>query len=137
MITPLHTATISGQPLRFFQTPNDDGLPDLPWHAVDDLQRCLGLNRSARKYFLHTLYSKHKEVRTVATTDGIVTVAPHFMAQGTVDAMVESKMAPASVRLEYDRAGAEALKKLVPPGLVFLSDAWLGWMKAAMNRWEN
>jgi hypothetical protein len=51
--------------------------------------------------------------------------------------MVETGRAPVIIRAEYDRAGAEALRKLVPPNLVFPSDAWLGWMKAAMNRWEN
>jgi hypothetical protein len=52
MITkPLHVATVVGGQLRFFRTPNEDGRPDLPWHSVDDLQQCLGLDRSAREIF--------------------------------------------------------------------------------------
>ena len=137
MIEPLHVATVGGQPLRFFKSPLNDGRPDLPWHAVDDLHRCLGLNRDARRFFLRRL-RQWGEPKTVATADGVVTVAPHFMAQGTVDAMVEEGVAPASVRTEYDRAGADAIRKLmhrVP--LEFGSNAWFGWMRDAMNRWEG
>jgi hypothetical protein len=131
---PLHVGTVSGQPLRFFKTPLDDGKPDLPWHAVDDLQRVLGLNREQRKFFLHKL--RNRDVRTVATADGIITIAPHYMAQGTIDAMIEMGKAPASVRAEYDRVGS-ALQKLIPPPLEFGTDAWFGWMKAATHRWED
>jgi hypothetical protein len=69
----------------------------------------------------------------------IITVAPHFVAQGTIDAMVEEGMVPASVRAEDDLAGSEALKKLIPPPSESGADAnaWLAWMKAAMNRWET
>jgi hypothetical protein len=88
---PLHIAVLSGHPLRFFRTPLADGLPDLPWHAVDDLQRCLALNRHGRKIFLALLRSNKRWngiVRNVATADELVTVAPHFMAQGTIGALV-------------------------------------------------
>jgi hypothetical protein len=135
LLKPLHMGTVNSQPLRFFRTPLEDGRPDLPWHAVEDLHRCLSLNRNARKYFLHRL-REWKEPRTVATADGLVTVAPHFVAQGTIDAMVEGEMAPASIRAEYDLAGSEALKKLIPPPLEYGADAWLAWIKAATNRWE-
>jgi hypothetical protein len=138
IIKPLHIATTGGHPLRFFRTPINDGRPDLPWHAVDDLHRCLGLNRDARRFFLRWLRAQ-KEPRTVATTDGLVTIAPHCMAQGCIDAMVEKGMAPASVRTEYDLAGSEALKKLIPPPSETGADpsTWLAWIKAAMNRWEK
>jgi hypothetical protein len=137
MVTPLHIATVGGHPLRFFKTPLEDGRPDLPWHCVDDLHRCLGLNRDARRVFLRKLQSAEwgKDVRTVATADGLITVAPHYMAQGWIDAMVEDEMTPASVRRDYDHAGAEATKKMPKPP--FPSDEFFDWMKAAMNRWEN
>jgi hypothetical protein len=135
MIEPLHVATVGGQPLRFFRTPINDGRPDLPWHAVEDLHRVLGLNRDARRFFLHKL-REWGGVQTVATADGVITIAPHFMAQGTVDAMVEEGMAPASVRAEYDHAGTEAMRKLAIP-YPFPSADWLFWMRDAMNRWEG
>jgi hypothetical protein len=138
MIEPLHIATVGGHRLRFFRTPLNDGRPDFPWHCVDDLQRCLGLNRQGRKVFLHMLRS-NKEwgaiVRTVAATDGVVTVAPNFMAQGTVDAMIEEGMTPASIRREFDHASVEAMHKMPKPP--FPSDEFLDWMKTAMNRWEE
>jgi hypothetical protein len=136
MIEPLHVATVNGRPLRFFRSPLSDGLPDLPWHAVDDLHCCLGLDRHTRRVFLAKLRSAWGEpLETVATAGGIVTIAPHFIAQGVIDATVEQGMAPAGVRHEYDRAGAEAMDKLARPA--FGSDAWLAWMKAAVNRWEQ
>jgi hypothetical protein len=47
IIAPLHVGIVGGQPLRFFRSPLNDGRPDLPWHAVDDLQQCLRLNWGA------------------------------------------------------------------------------------------
>jgi hypothetical protein len=49
MFQPLHVATVGGHPLRFFPTPLNDGRPDMPWVAIDDLYRCLGFNRPQRK----------------------------------------------------------------------------------------
>jgi hypothetical protein len=137
VIEPLHVATVDGQPLRFFRTPLNDGRPDLPWHCVDDLHRCLGLDRNARRAFLRRLQNARewgKDVRTVATADGLITIAPHYMAQGWVDAMIHEGMAPARVRREYDLAGTDAMKKLGVP-FPFGSDEFFAWMKAAMNRW--
>jgi hypothetical protein len=121
MIKPIHIATIEHH-LRFFRTRNDDGRPDMPWHCVDDLHRCLGLDRAARRIFLRKLHERGG-TQAVATADGIITVAPHYMVQGTVDPMVEVGWVPASVRSAYDRAGSDALKKLVAH-LTFGTDAW-------------
>src|SRR5262249_3089323 len=108
IITPLHIATVGGHPLRFFKTPLDGGRPDFPWHAVDDVQRCLGLNRQGRKIFLHKLRSSEwsRMVRTVATADGVITVAPHFIAQGTIDAMVEPARMTGRFTLPPDQRAA-------------------------------
>src|SRR5215216_3999113 len=103
MHKPIHVATLAGQPLRFFRTPSDDGRPDLPWHAVEDLWRCLGLNRAQRHELLRQMRLP-AEVQTIATPDGIVTVAPHFVAQGTIDDMIEMGLAPAKLSVEYDCA---------------------------------
>jgi hypothetical protein len=98
---------------------------------------CLGLNCAQRKLFLGRMRSWKGggEIRTVAT-DGITTLAPHFMALGVIDALVEEGMVSAVTSFEYDRASAGAAKKLVTP-FAFPTDEWFDWMKAAMNRWEN
>jgi hypothetical protein len=142
MIEPLHIGTIGGQPLRFFRSPLSkfDGKPDLPWHAVDDLHRCLGLNREQRQFFLRMLrrWNGPRPQTAIATAEGVTTIAPHFMAQGAIDAFVEIGRAAANIRDEYDRAGAKATEKLVAMiPFEFGSDDWFGWMKAAMNRWET
>src|SRR5262245_55631966 len=102
MIEPLHIGIVGGHPLRLFRSPLNDGRPDFPWHAVDDLHQCLGLNRDARRFFLRKLKGVEwgKNVRTIATADGVVTVAPNYIAQGTVDAMVEEGMVSAVTSTE-------------------------------------
>jgi hypothetical protein len=138
MIAPLHVATVGHHPLRFFRTPLTDGRPDLPWCCVDDLGRCLGLNRQGRKIFLYALQADAKWraiAQTVATADDILTIVPHFMAQGLIDAMIDTGRSRAGVRNEHISASAEALQKIDEP-FEFPSDQYFAWMKAAMNRWE-
>lgn len=131
---PLHIAQVGGRRFRFFRTPLNDGKPDMPWYAIEDLHQCLRLNRDQRRVLLRRFRARF--VQAVATAEGIVNIAPHLMAQGTIDAMIEMGLAPASVRADYDLAGSEALQKLCAH-LEFPSDAWMAWMKAAMNRHER
>jgi hypothetical protein len=134
---PLHVAEIDGHQLRFFRTPNNDGRPDLPWHCVDDLSKVFGLNRQQRRALLQGM-QKYDAFRTVATSDGILTIGPHYTAQGAISAIAEIVGDAKSKRIDnaYGGASAEALKKLTT-GLQFPSDAWFAWMKAAMNRHED
>jgi len=74
--------------------------------------------------------------RTVATSDGILTIVPHFMAQGMIDAMVELGKATESMRHDYDLAGTEAMKQIAVP-FPFPSDEWWAWMKAAIYHWGD
>lgn len=69
------------------------------------------------------------------TSTSIVTIAPHYTAQGCIDAMVEKGVASDSARTAYALAGSEALERLTAH-LAFGTDAWFGWMKAAMHRHE-
>jgi hypothetical protein len=69
MITkPLHVATVGNNQLRFFRTPNDDGRPNFPWHAVDDLQQCLGLDRRAREIIIQSISSRMRGGETVQSS---------------------------------------------------------------------
>src|SRR5258707_182286 len=102
-IEPLHVATVGGHPLRFFKTPLDDGRPDLPWVAVDDLGRCLALSRAHRRIHMAVFYRLQKEmVRTIATADGPVTIVPHALAKPALEALFDTgrARAPTSVREE-------------------------------------
>jgi hypothetical protein len=104
---------VCGQPVRFYRTPNDDGRPDFPWHAVDDLQRALGLNRQQREIIAHTMRGDLEAVvRTVETADGLVTIAPHVMADGMIYAMVETGNGSSLGHRDYNHAAAEAFKVL-------------------------
>src|SRR5262249_11098709 len=134
---PLHVATVGKMQLRFFRTPNDDGRPDFPWHAVDDLQQCLGLDGKAS---LRKAYWESAEFRTayrtIATEGQLISVAPHDVAQGLIDAMIQLGLAPSTARTEYENAGVAALAKLTLH-LPFPSEAFFAWMKAAIERHEN
>ena len=117
LISPIHTATINGHPLRFFKGPAAG--PDLPWHAMDDLYRAMALSLALRRHMLQMTQRRWGgDLRTVATADGPVVIAPHFVAQGMIGAAVETMGVPASFEGEYTRAGVEAMKKLtgdLPP----------------------
>jgi hypothetical protein len=130
----LHVATVGGHPLRFFKTPLDDGLPDMPWVAIDDLGRCAGLNRVRRRIHLR-VFSQLEITRTVATPNGRVRIAPHAIARAAVEALIDRGRAPASMRDEYVHASADAMMK-VSPGPFPSVEALTAWVNAAANRWR-
>lgn len=83
---PLHVGRLNGRPLRFFRAPLAG--THLPWHAFDDLQACLALPEDVRAGLKRDLMADWgRDVRTVATVEGIVTIAPHWMAAGLVGAV--------------------------------------------------
>jgi len=62
---------------------------DLPWHSADDLRRILRIDGELRDVLQRRMKADWDEVRTVATENGITTIAPHFMAEGLIEAMEE------------------------------------------------
>jgi hypothetical protein len=135
IIQPLHVAIIRGHQLRFYRTPNNDGRPDFPWVCLDDLFRCMSSPRGFRKHFHRQAKSGpfRNDFRTAATPDGIVTIVPHYAAQGITAAWRESDCA--DIEKDYAREGVAAIKKLTAH-LVF-PDQVLPWMKAALERHEG
>jgi hypothetical protein len=133
-VEPIHIATIRGRQLRFFKTPNTDGLPDLPWLSVEDLRSCMGLPRSARRLMLRMERASEFKgsYRDVATAEGIVTIAPHFVAQGTIDAMKECLGELEDVERGYTRGSFAAYKQLT--GDLSFVNGGLEYMVAAANR---
>jgi hypothetical protein len=122
VIEPLHVAEINGKRLRFFKTPLDDSKPDFPWHAVEDLYRCMKLPKSLRRHFPERV----RAGRTIATAEGIVSIAPHCMAEAAIGAMIEVKQAPASFANEYSFAAVAAMNKLADTmPFTFPSEAYL------------
>jgi hypothetical protein len=118
IVIPLHVATLGNSTLRFFKSPLSG--PALPWHVSDDLAACLGLPRDARRQFRQMLMSGpfKADVRAVATADGIVTIAPHFAAQGLIGAALEAGMASAAFEDQYTAAAITAFKTMtseLPP----------------------
>jgi hypothetical protein len=139
IIKPLHVATVGKHQLRFFRTPNDDNRPDFPWHAIDDLQRCIGLGDNARDT-LQTICWRDAEFRkvyrTIATDGHLISIAPHYLALGMIDAAIGRGWAPSSIRVEYQMAGIEAVNKLTLD-LPFPSEAYFAWLAGAMMRHEK
>ncbi|WP_331299202.1 hypothetical protein [Methylobacterium oryzae] len=100
LVSPIYIGTLNAKPLRFFKSPTDE--PQLVWHAWDDLVACASLPRALNEKFQRSLRRDYPEaIRTVATAEGIVTIAPHWMAQDFINSMIETKRMPASADLAY------------------------------------
>lgn len=108
LVEPVHTGTLNGKPLRFFKAPLSG--PHLPWHAPHDLHLCLGLGRDLRRDFRRRLQSSEwsKDIQTVATSGGIVTIAPHWMAQGLIGSIIEMMGMSTQVEMAYAREAVSA-----------------------------
>ena len=117
IVTPLHVGTINSHPVRFFEAPLP--VPQIPWHAVEDIQKAANLPRDLRRRMLRkTQEAWPGELRTVATADGLVTIGPHYVAQGFIGAAIEAGGASASLEMEYAKASAAAMTALgagLPP----------------------
>jgi hypothetical protein len=117
IIAPIHTGDINGKPIRFFKAPLP--IPHLPWHCHDDLLRALGLPRSLRRHLQQSMQKCFgADIKTVATAEGILTIAPHFAAQGLLGAAADTGMVSANIEHSYVREAAAALKALggdLPP----------------------
>ena len=114
LVAPIHVEALGSSTLRFFAPPS--GEREFPWIAIDDLHACLGLPRALRREFKTKLRSSEwkDDTRTVATADGIVNIAPHFMAQGLIHAMQDvHRVAPDFYDRRYAKAGARAMDRLV------------------------
>lgn len=119
LVSPIHTGTINGHPVRFFRSPRSPR-PEMPWHSVDDLHRAVKLPRAIRQHFLRSLRNEQWNVETarVATEEGITTIATHVIAQGFLSAMTEVGYGSEEIEREYCFVGVEAFKKLtgdLPP----------------------
>lgn len=114
ILTPAYMGTLNDKPLRFFKSPLPG--PHLPWHAPEDLHRCLDLPRDLRRDFQRKLHSSEwkGDIRTVATADGIVMIAPHFMAQGLIGAMHDAGRADAKAEFRYASEARKAWDLIYP-----------------------
>lgn len=135
VVAPIIVGVVNGKPVRFFKTPLNDGKPDLPWHATDDLARALGCDRGLRKHY-QRMFQKDwpHAIRSIATAEGVVTVAPHFAALGFVSSMIENGIAPQSADMEYARSAIEACQELF--GRISNAEELL-LMVTARNRWDD
>ena len=118
--SPIHRADVFGQELRFFSSPiyMKQKTADMPWHVFNDLLAALGLDEKASIFILRELRGDWAEPQTIATPDGLVTIAPHFMADGLIDAVgADSNFQPENFKLvsaAYRRNLTEALKQMIP-----------------------
>lgn len=111
LVSPIHVGTLNDKPLRFFRAPTDE--PQLVWHAWDDLVACACLPRDLGERFQMSLRRDYPNaIRTVATAESIVTIAPHWMAQGFIGSMIESRRMSASADLAYTIQSVDAWNAL-------------------------
>lgn len=104
LIAPILIGDFYGHEVRYFASPTylATRQPDMPWHCVDDLWSALFPkgNTEAATFLKRKLRSDWHEVRTAATASGIVTIAPHFMAEGIFEAFLDM---PDNVRSDVVR----------------------------------
>jgi len=128
---PIHEGTLFGKPLRFFKIEGR-----MPFHAYDDLLKCLRLPRDVRRQFQQRLVNEWKDdVRTIATSSGIVVIAPHAFAQAMLEIVAKSPASPlpamANAETLYAVEAAAALEKMTAH-LAFGSFEWFAWTRAAL-----
>ncbi len=121
LTTPVFTGELNGKPLRFFKAPRPG--PHLVWHSWDDMLACFALPRDLRRHFKARLQQDYRtEIETVATSEGITTVAPHWMAQGLIGSMTDLGFASNGTDISYARESVKAWNVAVgdlPPGANF------------------
>ena len=111
LLPPLHVGRLHSNAIRFFRSPLEG--PDTAWVVIDDLCRCLEFDVGLRQVFQRGVQADwSSSVRTVATADGVVTIGPHFMAQGLLEALAEVNPSADEVYQAYLREGLRALKVL-------------------------
>jgi hypothetical protein len=67
MISAIHIGTINAMPIRFYPPQTDDDM--MPWVAMDDLARALGMSREARRE-LRTANMKFPDLAKRIRTEG-------------------------------------------------------------------
>ncbi|MCJ2057653.1 hypothetical protein MKL09_13935 [Methylobacterium sp. J-048] len=118
LAAPIYTGTLNGKPLRFFRAPYAE--PHLPWHVADDLHSWLGMPPELRQHYrrMHRSSDWSRDVRTLATNDGIITIAPHWMAQVLIASVIEFGRTTLATEIAYTEASGDALSALagnLPP----------------------
>jgi hypothetical protein len=95
----------------------------------------MGMPRGLRKHFQQQMKRGPfaGDFCTVATSDGIIMIAPHYVAQAMTSTWDE--IGCANIEDEYGRESAHALKKLTAH-LVF-PEQTLPWIADAMKRHEG
>lgn len=111
LVAPVHTGCLYGKPLRFYRAPGQG--TQLPWYAWEDPQAWLSLPPDLRAYFRQALMEEWAaDVRTVATAEGIVIIAPQWMAQGVVGAIGEIQSTEVALTAAYQQQMIAAWKAL-------------------------
>ena len=109
--TALHDATTSYGRIRYHRPPHDE--PDFAWVNLDDIMRMLKMPMGLRIEMLRAIQEDWKEdLKTIATSEGIVTICPHYMIQGLFDAWIQEGFAGNDILKTYLAEGMRASKKL-------------------------
>ena len=111
VVNPIHVAAIGLGNMRFYAPPS--GGQEFPWVTLEDAMHCFSLPRGMRWQATRDIHREWKGIaQTVSTDDGLVTLIPHFMAQGMVSAMAECGRCSGDLFVKYAVAGAAAMSKL-------------------------
>jgi hypothetical protein len=128
IVEPIHIATINGKPLRFFLSPHDDAAEpfEFPWCSVGDLLSCLDVPSDQQSLFLQWVAERTTSLgpqgegrviktQTVATADGIVTIAPKSFVNPIVTGFTDEEsrhQISTDLLYAYYDAADEAINKI-------------------------
>lgn len=111
IVAPIHTTEIGGTPVRFFRAPGC--VPQLPWHAVDDLYRAMRLPRDLRRRMLRETQSfPQAETASIPVHDGVVVISAHPVAQGMIQATTAKGLVGRDFEAKYIGAAMAASKAM-------------------------
>lgn len=114
---PLILGEFESLSVRYFRSPLYEKFrqPDMPWHAIDDLHPALLPSTEAAVHLKRALRTDWYEPKTVATSEGLVTIAPHFMAEGLFEAIEGTEFQPPNfhrLRGRYRYFCTQAMKEM-------------------------
>lgn len=85
ILEPILVWDIEGLPLRMFASPlyQAHRQADFPWHSADDLRKILRFDSEISDLFQRRMKADWpQDVRTIATRDGVTTIARHYIGAG-------------------------------------------------------
>jgi hypothetical protein len=109
---PVYIGDINKVAVRFYPPQTSDEM--MPWVAIDDLARAIGMSPNMRLAFRDVGQARPGSAKRIRSTDGYVDVVGHESVQGLMRAMIQVKQATEGVHLAYAEEAVAAAERMYP-----------------------